>query len=119
MNDKDLKIQYTRGHGPGGQHKNKVETCVTVIHVPTGLKVTCQDTRSKNQNLVKAKQLLSEKIIKQENDKLQKLKNEQRIDLIHTQQIIRTYNYQRNEVYDHRTKNRADLKKFMKGEIDL
>jgi protein subunit release factor B len=45
MEKKDLKISYTRGSGPGGQHKNKVETCVTVTHLPTGLSERCQDTR--------------------------------------------------------------------------
>ena len=119
MNDKDLHITYTRGSGPGGQHKNKVETCVTVIHGPTGLSVRCQDTRSKVQNLKKAKVRLSEKIVKFEKDKLQKQKNERRLELIKNQQVVRTYNYNRSEVYDNRTKTRHDLKKFMRGEIDL
>ena len=119
MNDKDLHIVYTRGSGPGGQHKNKVETCVTVTHMPTGLAVRCQDTRSKVQNLKRAKVRLSEKIVNFEKDKLQQKKNEKRLELIKNQQVVRTYNYNRNEVYDHRTKTRHDLKKFLRGEIDL
>ena len=119
MNDKDLHITYTRGSGPGGQHKNKVETCVTVTHTPTGLSVRCQDTRSKVQNLKHAKVRLSQKIVKFERDKLQLQKNERRLELIKNQKVVRTYNYSRNEVHDHRTKTRHDLKKFMRGEIDL
>ena len=119
MENKDLKILYTRGSGPGGQHKNKVETCVVITHLPTGLTERCQDTRSKNRNLVIAKRRLQEKIDKQIKDQLQEINNNKRKDRIHTQQVIRTYNYSRNEVYDHRTKARADLKKFMKGEVDL
>jgi len=119
MNDKDLHIVYTKGSGPGGQHKNKVETCVTVTHMPTGLSVRCQDTRSKVQNLKRAKVRLSEKIVNFEKDKLQQKKNENRLELIKNQQVVRTYNYNRNEVYDHRTKTRHDLKKFLRGEIDL
>ena len=119
MNDKDLHITYTRGSGPGGQHKNKVETCVTVTHTPTGLSVRCQDTRSKAQNLKLAKVRLSQKIVKFEQDKLQLQKNEKRLELIKNQKVVRTYNYSRNEVYDHRTKSKHDLKKFMRGDIDL
>jgi len=119
MNDKDLHIVYTRGSGPGGQHKNKVETCVTVTHTPTGLKVRCQDTRSKTQNLKLAKVRLSEKIVKFEQDKLQEHKRERRNELIKNSKVVRTYNYSRNEVYDHRTKTKHDLKKFLRGDIDL
>ena len=119
MNDKDLHIIYTKGSGPGGQHKNKVETCVVVTHKPTGLGVRCQDTRSKTQNLKRAKERLSEKIVIFERDKLQELKNDRRKELIKNSRVVRTYNYNRNEVYDHRTKTRHDLKKFMRGDIDM
>lgn len=119
MNDKDLKIIYTRGSGPGGQHKNKVETCVVITHVPTGLKERCQDTRSRERNLNLAKERLEKKIKFEEDKKLQEQKNNHRIELIQTQKVVRTYNYSRNEVYDHRTKTKHELKKFMKGEMDL
>ena len=119
MNDKDLHIVYTKGSGPGGQNKNKVETCVVVTHMPTGLQVRCQDTRSKAQNLKLAKERLSEKIVIFENDRLQEKKRERRNELIKNSKVIRTYNFNRNEVYDHRTKTRQDLKKFLNGEIDL
>ena len=119
MEHKDLKIIYTRGSGPGGQHKNKVETCVVVTHVPTGLQERCQDTRSRERNLNLAKERLARKIQLQEDQKLQEQKNDRRKELIQTQQVVRTYNYTRNEVYDHRTKTKHDLKKFMKGESDL
>ena len=42
FNKKDYKIEYTKGTGAGGQHKNKVETCVTITHLPTGMKERCQ-----------------------------------------------------------------------------
>lgn len=38
MKDSDLKITTTCGSGPGGQHRNRVQSCVTVEHLPTGLK---------------------------------------------------------------------------------
>jgi len=119
MNDKDLQIKFTRGSGPGGQHKNKVETCVVITHKPTGLKVTCQDTRSKNQNLQLAKDRMKKKLEDLENKKLEEAKAERRKKQIENSKVVRTYNYTRNEVYDHRTKTKHDLKKFMRGEIDL
>lgn len=119
MNSKDFDIRITRGSGPGGQHKNKVETCVIITHLPTGLQEKCQDTRSKIKNIEIAKQRIQEKVQRLQDKKLQDAKNERRLELIKNQRVIRTYNYVRNEVYDHRTKTRHDLRKFMKGEIDL
>jgi len=119
MDDKDLDIRVTRGTGPGGQHKNKVETCVIITHKPTGLQEKCQDTRSKIKNLELAKERIREKVKKYEDKKIQEAKNERRKELIRNQTVVRTYNFVRNEVYDHRTQTKHDLRRFMKGEIDL
>jgi peptide chain release factor 1 len=119
MEKKDLKISYTRGSGPGGQHKNKVETCVTVTHLPTGLSERCQDTRSKNRNLKIALQRLESKINQQKIDEQKKLKCEQRLEKIKNPKRIRTYNFITKKVVDHRTKKIADLEKVMNGEITL
>ena len=119
MKDKEFKIEYTKGSGPGGQHKNKVETCVVITHITTGLQERCQDSRSKNQNEILAKKRLLAKIHQIELDKRDVLKNEQRLDRIKNGRVIRTYNYIRNEVVDHRTKVRSNLKKTMNGELSI
>jgi peptide chain release factor 1 len=119
MKNEDLRIRITRGSGPGGQHKNKVETCVIITHLPTGLQEKCQDTRSKQKNIELAKERIEAKIKIFEENKINEAKNNRRLNLIKNQKVIRTYNYVRNEVYDHRTKAKYDLKKFMQGEIDL
>ena len=62
--DKDFKIKVTKGTGPGGQHKNKTESCVTITHIPTGLKEKCQETRSKIRNIEIAKQRLIQRLEK-------------------------------------------------------
>ncbi len=118
MDKKDIEIIVTKGSGPGGQHRNKVETCVTVIHKPTGLQIKCQETRSKIKNIEIAKKKLEEKIKTHQDRQAQEAKNEKRKELIKNQKVIRTYNYTKNEVHDHRTKVKHDLKKFMKGDID-
>ena len=115
----NFKITYTRGTGPGGQHKNKVETCVIITHVPTGMKEKCEDTRSQERN----KNLAMERLLKRIHDKKlleqNEKRNELRKSLIQNNKAIRTYNYPRNEVLDHRTGKRANLKKVMNGDLDL
>jgi len=46
----DLQESFTRSSGPGGQHVNKVATAVTLKHLPSGLAVTAQDSRSQARN---------------------------------------------------------------------
>ncbi len=46
----DCRLEHTRRSGPGGQHRNKVETAVVVEHLPTGLKGEASERRSQLQN---------------------------------------------------------------------
>ena len=62
MNADDLRIDYYRGAGPGGQHRNTSETGVRITHLPTGLVVTATESRSRHQNLQKAMARLEEKL---------------------------------------------------------
>jgi|SRR6478672_5382802 protein subunit release factor B len=48
--ESDLKESFARSSGPGGQHVNKVSTAVTLKHVPSGVVVTVQDSRSQARN---------------------------------------------------------------------
>jgi len=116
--DKNFKIEVTRGSGPGGQHKNKVETCVTITHIPTGLKERCQDSRSQHGNIVLAMERLTKKIEDTKTKELNNSNNEKRLFLIKNPKTIRTYNYVRNEVVDHKSKKHYNLKKFMNGKIE-
>jgi peptide chain release factor 2 len=60
--EKDLKFEFYRAGGPGGQNVNKVETAVRVVHLPTGLAVSSQAERSQAQNRAHALKLLKAKI---------------------------------------------------------
>lgn len=119
LNKSDLSILYTRGSGPGGQHKNKVETCVTVTHIPTGISERCQDSRSKIKNCDTAIRRVTNRVMKLESDKKHEKINDIRKDQILDSKRIRTYNYARNIVTDHITGKKADLKKVLNGELDL
>lgn len=62
INENDLDEQFVRGSGPGGQKINKTSSCVFLKHIPTGLAVKCQETRSLEQNRKQARVLLTTKL---------------------------------------------------------
>ena len=58
LNESELEETFSRSSGPGGQNVNKVATRVTVRHLPTGISVTAQDTRSQSMNRQLARERL-------------------------------------------------------------
>jgi protein subunit release factor B len=65
--ESDLKEHFDRSSGPGGQNVNKVATKVTLRHIPTGVTVTVQDTRSQARNRVLARERLAEALLVRKN----------------------------------------------------
>ena len=62
INETDLREIFARSSGPGGQNVNKVSTAVTLRHLPTGISVTVQDSRSQAVNRRLARERLLEAI---------------------------------------------------------
>ncbi|KAL0947074.1 hypothetical protein HGRIS_013215 [Hohenbuehelia grisea] len=72
LSEEDLEESFVRGSGPGGQAINKTMSNVQLLHKPTGIRVTCQDSRSLELNRRLARRLLVEKLDKIRNPGLSK-----------------------------------------------
>ncbi len=70
----DIKIEFSKSSGPGGQNVNKRETAVRVVHIPTNLSVHVSTERSQEQNREKAIQLLKGKLFKKQKEDEEKVK---------------------------------------------
>lgn len=62
--EKDITERFLRSGGPGGQHVNKVSTCVYLKHIPTGMEVKCASQRYQSVNRFLARQILLDRIEK-------------------------------------------------------
>jgi protein subunit release factor B len=71
VREADLSESFTRSSGPGGQNVNKVSTAVTLVHAPTGVAVTVQDSRSQSWNRRLARERLLDELEKRRRDKHQ------------------------------------------------
>lgn len=105
INPADLEYQTFRSSGAGGQHINKTESAIRIIHHPSGIIVECQEERSQHKNKDKAMKMLYTKLYEAKlNEQTSKIAAERKIQVGtgDRSERIRTYNYPQSRVTDHR-----------------
>lgn len=103
---KDFRIETFRGHGAGGQHRNKTDSCVRITHIETGLSAIGTEHKEQSRNKKLAFERLGKRIeehYKKEFSRPKERKTE----------VIRSYNEKRNDIVDHRTGKKYNFKKVL------
>jgi len=122
LNPAELRIDTFRASGAGGQHVNKTESAIRVTHLPTGIVVECQDSRSQHKNREKALGVLAARIRDKQMREQQAKTASTRKLLIGSgdrSQRIRTYNFPQGRVTDHRINlTLYKIERIMDGELD-
>jgi len=122
LNPADLRIDTFRASGAGGQHINKTDSAVRVVHLPTGIVAECQDGRSQHANKAKALAVLQARLEDKERSEREAREAATRRGLVGSgdrSDRIRTYNFPQGRLTDHRINlTLYKLLAIMEGDLD-
>ena len=122
IRDEDIKVEAHRASGAGGQHVNKTDSAIRIIHIPTGIVVGCQNERSQKQNKEMALKMLKSKLVeikeREHLEKIEYIKGDQK--KIEWGSQIRSYVFMPYTlVKDHRTGfENGNINAVMDGDLD-
>jgi peptide chain release factor 1 len=120
LDEKEIEITTKRGSGPGGQHKNKTDSCVVVKHIPTGI-TAMVDGRDQHKNKALAKQILCARLLDNQRkcDILERNQNrKQQLGCGMRGDKRRTIRVNDNQVVDHILGKTLTYKEYQKGNFD-
>lgn len=122
INPNDIKMDFYRSSGKGGQNVNKRQTAIRLTHLPTGIVVTSQTQRNLEQNKQTAMSILQAKLYKIEQQKIESSvagARKEQIGTMERAEKIRTYNFPQDRLTDHRlNKKWHGIDKILNGKID-
>jgi len=122
IDENDLKIDFFRSSGPGGQSVNTTDSAVRITYKPMDVTVSCQDEKSQHKNKARAMKILRARV----REKLEQEKQAERAEARKSQvgsgdrsEKIRTYNFPQGRVSDHRINLTVhQLDAVLDGQID-
>lgn len=120
LDPRDLEEKFTRGSGPGGQHRNKTETAVQLRHKPSGLAVRVEKGRSRADNRTMALRVLSARLLAAKQDSEDAQRSRARREQAGSGQRgdkIRTIALQRDQVVDHRSGKSCTAREYLRGHL--
>jgi peptide chain release factor 1 len=121
LDPRDVDVTAYRATGPGGQHRNKTETAIRVVHRPTGIVARSESERSQHQNRLYALAALAARVAQAKRSALAQAREHERRAQVGSGMRgdkVRTLRFQDDVVTCERTGRKTRLKDYLRGDLD-